>query len=378
MNDDIRIVRELYGEVPPAPHLRARIQNRLADAETARGARALRFPRPALLLAGVTAVGVLSVGAVVALSGADGAGPVTTVAPEAPADARSFLLASAQKAERAQATVGRYWYTRERTVQGAGPVAGKDGAKRVPAGTRVGDRKRRIAEPSFSATVAHTQESWTARDAGDRTRTIVGIDRKYTFASPADEAKWKAMGSPSLGWVPAKPHVNNYDEPMRFMIGQKQVGMRELAKLPTDATGLNAELRKRYKADTGDPKFPLQGSYASYVWSTAQDLLAGPITPGTKAALYRVLAEQEGIRLIGKVTDPLGRPGVALSRAQGSDKRSMDAKGRPGEARLIIDPATGRLLAYQAFGVDDRGRSGVQLSMAYEAMGWVNSLSARP
>lgn len=367
MNDELRMVREFYAEVPPAPGLQARIRNRLADAEAGRGGRMIRFPRPALLLAGVTAASVLAVGGVAVLSGTDGTrGPAVTVAPEAPVNARSFLLASAQKAERAPAVAGRYWYTRERTSEQAGAIIESKG------------RKVKNLKPPFTATLSHTQESWTARDAKDRTRSIVGIDRKYTFSSTADEAKWKEMGSPQLGWVPAKPQVNNYDGPIRFTIGQKQLTMQELVKLPTDAAKLSSELRRRYKADVNDPKYPLQDSYLQYVWSTAQDLLAGPITPGTKAALYRVLAEQKGIRLVGKVTDPLGRPGMALAYTDGKSASHVGGQGSLDEYRLIIDPQSAQLLAYEARGRDYHGKPAVLLSMAYQSMGWVQSLGARP
>jgi hypothetical protein len=97
---------------------------------------------------------------------------------------------------------------------------------------------------------------------------------------------------------------------------------------------------------------------------TAQDLLAGPITPGTRAALYRVLAGQDGVRPDGAVTDPFGRRGVAVSMA-----------GPAGRIRLIIDPGTAALPAYQSF-VEDDGAAG--LSRTYQATGRVGALGARP
>ncbi|GAA2109578.1 hypothetical protein GCM10009780_64200 [Actinomadura alba] len=368
------MVRELYAETPPNPHLETKIRGRLAQQSGNRRGRIRGSLWPALLIGGAATVAaataaVVALGGLPVLGGDDGGtGPAgrPAVAPET-IDARGFLLTSAEKAERAPATSGRYWYTRVRTTEPAGPVAGKEGRK----------PRRAVAKSPFAANVSHSQESWTARERNDRTRTIVGIDRKYDFSVPADEAKWKAMGSPQLGWVPAEPKVNNYDMPIRFTIGQKQLTMRALAELPTDADELGTEMRRRYNADVNDPKYPLQGGYLQYVWSTAQDLLAGPITPGTKAALYRLLAQQKGIELVGKVTDSLGRPGVSLAMDVGMEKPRIRG-GRPFEARLIIDPKSAELLAYEAHAVDDRGRREVQLSMAYQSMGWVNSLGARP
>jgi hypothetical protein len=143
--------------------------------------------------------------------------------------------------------------------------------------------------------------------------------------------------------------------------------MAELAMLPTTKAGLEKELKSRYRADVNDPKYPLQDSYLQYVWSTAQDLLAGPVTPGTRAALYRVLADQPGLTMVGKVMDPFGRSGIAIG---------WTVKGNSeGESfQLIVDPDTGRLLAYQAFGDGPKPL----LTMTYKSMGWTNSLNARP
>jgi hypothetical protein len=132
--------------------------------------------------------------------------------------------------------------------------------------------------------------------------------------------------------------VNNYDIPIRYMIGSEQITMDRLRKLPTGTARLETELWRRWRAGR-IAKTDMDG-FTSFVWTTAQDLLAGPITPGTKAALYRVLAKQPGIEYVGSVRDRLGRPGVALAMP-------VSASNGGGQSRQIIDTRTGRLLAYE-------------------------------
>ncbi|WP_344282256.1 hypothetical protein, partial [Actinomadura napierensis] len=323
-----------------------------------------------LLLAGV-AGGSVAVAGGVAVTGADGghAGRHAPTAQASPVDARTFLLASAKTAERAPAVPGRYWYTNEVTFEyhakseadALRKLREKASAARganspAPAATD-GDKA-----PPFAYTLVTGQESWLSRTGHDRSRTITGIGARTSFPTAADKAAWRRAGSPDLLSRYGHGGVNNYDEPLRYQIGDVQVTTADLLKLPVTADALGAEMRRRHEADKR--KRSDVGSFADYLWWTAQDLLAGPITPGTKAALYRLLADQPGIRSEGAATDRLGRKGVAVSRAEGT-----------GHRRLVIDPKTAELLADEYF----RGPGDTpSLSMTYKAMGWTGSLGARP
>ncbi|GII29345.1 CU044_5270 family protein [Planotetraspora mira] len=327
--------------------------------------------RPLFLIAGTAVAGLAAAAIIVPgmVSGdaVSGNGRSTTPVAAAPSpsatrlDAHSILLAAAATAAREPTTTGRYWYTLERETSRVDRIVTKSGSGKSP----------KVRMLPFTASVSTSQESWSARSPKDRSRTITGIDFATAFDSPADEAKWKELGAPPLTLHTGgstKPRVNNYDMALNFMIGQQQLSMAELAKLPTTKDGLEKELKHRYQADVNDPKYPLKGSFLQYVWSTAQDLLAGPVTPGTRAALYRVLADQPGLTVAGEVKDPFGRSGMAIE---------MTVKGNPEREsfRLIVDPDTGRLLAYQAaFGEGSKPL----LTMAYKSMGWTNSLGARP
>ncbi|MCW2916901.1 MAG: hypothetical protein JWN52_4969 [Actinomycetia bacterium] len=81
----------------------------------------------------------------------------------------------------------------------------------------------------------------------------------------------------------------------------------------------------------------------AWVFGLAQDLLARPITPGAKTALFQILAKQPGIKLVGKVTDQLGRPGMAVAMP-----------GQDGTHRLIIAPKTAQYLGDEFWATTSR------------------------
>ncbi|MFC4603497.1 hypothetical protein [Rhodococcus kronopolitis] len=60
------------------------------------------------------------------------------------------------------------------------------------------------------------------------------------------------------------------------------------------------------------------------------------VSPGLQSSLLRILADQNGIEVLGAVEDRVGRPGVAVS-ATTSDERLV----------LVLDEATGALLDYE-------------------------------
>ncbi|GLW04915.1 hypothetical protein Misp01_00450 [Microtetraspora sp. NBRC 13810] len=323
--------------------------------------------------AGAIAATALASAAVVLVVGGGGVNPAGTpmsTAPTASApliedgaprsrslDARSVLLAAAETAAREPVTSGSYWYTRQRTFQPvhslprSGTKIGKSGQEKIP----------------FSATVASTQDSWYAGDKGAPSRTVTGQDPKVAFASPADEATWKRLGSPPL--TREKPSTNDYDGQLFHQIGNHRFTTRHLLELPTSKDRLESRLRRLFDEESPGDWWPAKPGFTEYVWSAAQDLLAGPISPGTRAALYRLLAEQPAIKSLGEVTDPLGRTGIALSLT------TADNGDGAGESRLIVDDDTAELLCHE---FRSYGQSAPALQVTYEDMGWVSGLGERP
>lgn len=113
-------------------------------------------------------------------------------------------------------------------------------------------------------------------------------------------------------------------------------------------------------ARSAEPSQP--ASYAEYVFQVAGALLTGPVTPGTKAAVYGLLAKQPGLTAAEKITDPLGRVGTAI--------------GNGSMGYLVINPATADVLDLTSAPV----RPGATIpatqfgTQAYLSLNWTNRL----
>lgn len=315
--------------------------------------RANRWP---VLAGGAAAVGTAAAVAVTltlpagrpAPPGMSGASPDKSAAQTT----ASVLLTTATVAARSPAGAGAYWYVRERDYQRA-VARGKD---------------KKAKARFFGATVAATEESWTGQR---RARMIVNEDLAFTFASAADKARWVAAGRPALS-TPAgigvtKPVTSDYSITLHWGVGGHQLSVAGFRKLPVTAGELGKLLREWWATEpdkAGAVGFE-NPTYAQYLVQWADALLTGPARPGTRAAIYRLLAAQPGLKLIPAVTDPLGRKGFAV--------------GDGGGDYLVIQPATARLLAYASHPV----RAGSVMSASeglevYEASGWAVKLGVVP
>ncbi|MFB7181535.1 CU044_5270 family protein [Streptomyces sp. NPDC056257] len=108
-------------------------------------------------------------------------------------------------------------------------------------------------------------------------------------------------------------------------------GWDEMKRLPTDAAALKAVLRCMYPKGPGSGSGP--GPYLDYMRYLTLLLKFAPLEPKQRAALYEVLADMPGLRLVGPVKDSTGRPGTAVE----ADFPEM-------RIRLIVDPQEGDLL----------------------------------
>ncbi|WP_235037088.1 hypothetical protein [Actinomadura sp. K4S16] len=96
-----------------------------------------------------------------------------------------------------------------------------------------------------------------------------------------------------------------------------------------------------------------------------------PTTPGTRAALYRILADYPSVHVTGRTSDRKGRPGVAIT-AQNPDGVIE---------RLVIDPATARLLDHETRPGNRPGTPGAHAVSGHgatERQGWVNKIGDIP
>jgi hypothetical protein len=122
---------------------------------------------------------------------------------------------------------------------------------------------------------------------------------------------------------------------------------------PHDTARLRAYLREAQHLDSPPTTPELLDAVA---------VLLDTWTPGARenAALARLLADAEGLRPVGRVTDRLGRPGQAYVY-DGSGYRRM----------LIMDPATGAVLGLESTASADEPEYGVEAGDVMEYSAWI-------
>jgi hypothetical protein len=117
----------------------------------------------------------------------------------------------------------------------------------------------------------------------------------------------------------------------------------QLIRLPTNPS----KLRRWIERQAVNPHSTCAANAAECnTFGFVEGLLSGgPLPPKLSAALYRIIADLPGMRLIGPTHDPLGRPGVAVG---------YFFPHQPGRIELILNPRTGAFLAERAISLDPR------------------------
>jgi hypothetical protein len=298
-------------------------------------ARARRW-RPPLL----SGLALATAAAVVALVVAD-------TAPEKPAPPSSaasesgarILLAAASHVERQPAASGRYWYVEEH-MGSFHKVPGQD----------------------YTIDIRSEQRYWTSTD--ENAYWSQYLDSGARPATKADEVAWRADGSPTSWKLSDAPDETvtyagrgeiEHDAP-----GGKadsgpygEVPLRLLPTLPTDAKALRERLFALADKDHNGPTRVLDRIVVNSAIELATSL---PSSPALRAAAYRLLAAEPGVRSLGDVEDHTGRSGHAV--ALPSPYASAP------ELRLIFDKSTGMPLGTETVATrsGDGAREGETLS----------------
>ncbi|REE97040.1 CU044_5270 family protein [Thermomonospora umbrina] len=256
-------------------------------------------------------------------------------------DARTVLLAAADGALRQPRTTGRYWHTR--VEYGA--------LERVGPPSRPYVLTHRYRHDGWDPRVP-TDEGWfRSEDLGARP------------ATPADEAAWRADGSPTSwrlrvpgtkggpvrGGIQLEMHPKDSayahstgrpaDAPDELNVTQK-----ELNEAPDDPAALRRLLLNHPLGEADDGK----ETDAELFEAAAVILLARPLPPSKRAAIYRMLAGIKGVTATGGVTDATGRRGIALKIRD----RYPDGDV---EIRFVVDRTTGAGLSKEIHYLKGRG-----------------------
>jgi hypothetical protein len=353
--DDFDRIRSAFPEQPaPTPETTANARRKLQaltrqSAATRRRGRWYAAARSGR--AGIALTGVMAAVALVALatplllspdSGPDAASVPSTITPTPRLmTASQVLLDLAIKQEVDERVSGRYF--RVRTLQLRSIEVGKAGAKYKL-------EQRRIAE-SWMPMRPMVQSWFGWVDLGSRP------------ATPADQAKWKAQGSPRswqlsyetdpVTMTPGPPVVNemSFDDvpPGYFLSGDKPVSAQQIQALPTDPAKLRAVLSAGAQPGATQDEIDYLTFYAA-----GRLLFEMPSPPKLRGAALRVMSELPGAVLRENVLDPIGRTGTEITytwtppRAEPTARPTMFADLG---MRFIVDNTSGRLLSSEAIGV---------------------------
>lgn len=272
---------------------------------TARPRRVGRSLVPGLALATAAAVAALV---------------ITDTMPQKPGSAPSatsgsgsqILLAAASHVEQQPAGSSTYWYVEEH-IGSLHKVPGKH----------------------YTVAARTEHRYWTA--AAKNKQWSQSLDLGARPATKADEAAWKADGSPT-SWnlegetltYAGKGEIQ-HDAPggTGDIVPMGDIPLRVLATLPTDEQALRKRLFTLVDKDYNAPKEILDGIVVDTAVRLATTL---PSTPALRAAAYRLLAAEPGVRSLGDVKDHTGRTGYAVA---------LPSPHGPVEIRLIFDKSTG-------------------------------------
>ncbi|GII58799.1 hypothetical protein Pth03_71880 [Planotetraspora thailandica] len=328
--DDLKTVREVYGEVAPDARMEARIRARLAGEAGARTPSRYGFLRRR----GAVGVGLLATAAAAAVGvAAVGIGSGSGTAPVAGRElsARSILLAAADQA--AAEPAGRFW--RLHMISGSGG--------------RVDGADYTIFSPGEF-------DGWQSASDSETDVTYQRDLASYP-ATAADKAAWQRAGSPTSFKVRNNADFITYTTSdgqwteRRVTSKVKKYSAEELkqlcaraeaaAKCPPSARMSWAEKEKI----ASDPQrfeellFPPTAPGKSPANKLAQGfdfLIEQPASPQIRAKAFRVLADLPGVRSVGTVKSLDGRTGIGIA-AEGN---MIDDSGAKFEYRVILDPET--------------------------------------
>ncbi|MER7542186.1 CU044_5270 family protein [Spirillospora sp. NPDC127506] len=318
---------------------RAELARAMAGGRDVHGAPRRRVrPVWGLSLAGAVAAGAIAA-ATLATAGGDPAGPAPQSA-EPVLDARTVLLAAADKAAAQPETMRAYWH--QSTVSSHLYMVGK-GADR------------------YGVVVRDRAETWTPSRPGMKTWTLQQ-NLGAAPATPADAAAWRRAGSPAAFEIevpvapgaepgtgrvktfqaktaPGRPQVSSsplVDGDKVFWLG-RNVTMKELRSLPSDPERLKAGLLRRYEGHGTESDRPMASD--EWLYQVARGLVMDmPVKPEVRAGAFRMLAGLPAVKSVGRATDPKGRKGNAIA---------VDEQTGRGVIRhqMIIDLSSGAALA---------------------------------
>lgn len=174
---------------------------------------------------------------------------------------------------------------------------------------------------SFAALVPRVVETWSGPDGGRMEQT----GGRPIFLSATHRERWIAAGRPRL----REPSLAGPAEAL------------ERLALPADPDAAYERIERQARGH-GD------GLHEEMFTLVGDALRSTSATPAQRAALYEVAARIPGVELVGSVTDPAGRRGLAVAMASPADGLRHLLVFDPDSAALLAEEQ--RTLARNEFG----------------------------
>lgn len=269
--------------------------------------------------------------------------------------AHAVLMAAAQEAETTTRT-GRFWHARGEAVQ----TLYRD---------HHGHRYRLLA--------SSPTESWYPADRRDGIgvsgQAPPGVTLKPVTA--ADAVAYRADGSPQPN-ENAAAGIQVPELPNGPDLAGEMIYEGDPARLPTDPVRMRLAILK-WMGDHDDmPAHP-----DAFLFREGAKLLdAGgpPRAPSLRAAVYRMLAGLPGVRDLGQVRDPLGRPALGVAMTE-----RTSAHGTL-DWQLLIQPSSDTIMATRAVVLrhgakNPRATPGsIEYLELWRTAGWTDTPPERP
>ncbi|MFE7621514.1 CU044_5270 family protein [Streptomyces sp. NPDC057496] len=308
----------------PSPVREEELATVMARPRATRTARATtrqrRAGRP--LVSGLALATATAVAAVVITNIApDKTGPAPSTTP---GSGSRILLAAASHVEQQPVGSGTYWYVEEHLAS-----------------------LREVPGKNYTIATRTEQRYWTAAAKNKQWSQFMDLGARP--ATKADETVWKAEGSPKSWNLKGETFTYagkgeiQHDAPggTADNTTMGDLPLRLLDTLPTDEKALRKRLLALVDKDYNAPQNVLDRIVVDTAVQLATTL---PSTPALRAAAYRLLAAEPGVRSLGDVEDHTGRTGYAVA---------LPSPHGPVELRLIFDKSTGMPLGTETAATRD-------------------------
>ncbi|HEY6792265.1 MAG TPA: hypothetical protein VI365_33625 [Trebonia sp.] len=338
MIDDLHMVRDLLAPAPPptaevTDAARARLMAAVTgQAHPGPGRRAARrlatVPRWRLAVPALATVAAVAVAATL-LAGGHATGRQVPAGQPAHLTARDVLLTAATAAA-ATAGPGTGKYQVQTWVTGDLLVSGPNSHPYVI------ERRNGLSV------------TWQPTSSTGTMTTYRSANYTSRLPTPGATAAWRADGSPPLPQQSGqRPQVVKENVGQSF--GNENLTLAQLQALPSSTAGLKEAIVKGLQAKPNPYKGVVPVGNTGITDVCVGLIRSAGITPGVRAAAFRIIAAMPGISVSGLVKDPLGRtgydvtlPGVGgISVEPGATGTNATPKA---QYRMVISPA-GAVLA---------------------------------